>query len=79
MLNVLDQELQTYEEKKNELLARARGKFVLIKEDRIEDIFDTETDAIRQGYERFGNEPFLVKEIVEVEIPVQFASNLLGV
>jgi hypothetical protein len=41
-------------------------------------IFDTEADAIRDGYGRFGNVPFLVKKIQPVDIPEQFASNLIA-
>ena len=78
-LKMLDRELQTYEAHKAELLAKGRGKWVLIKGARVAGVFDTEADAIRQGYERFGNVPFMVKEIVEIEVPVSIPWNLLGV
>ena len=78
MLGILDRELTTYEVKKHELLGNSNGKFVLIKDDVVVDVFDTPIDAIRIGYERFGNVPFLVKQIVEVDIPQNFTSNLLG-
>jgi hypothetical protein len=29
-------------------------------------------DAIADGYRRFGNVPFLVKQVVEVETPINF-------
>jgi hypothetical protein len=79
MEGILEKELQTYEAQKSELLGKSKGKFVLIKDDQVIDVFDTNMDAIRQGYKRFGNVPFLVKEVVEVEIPQDFTSNLLGV
>jgi hypothetical protein len=79
MLTQLDNELATYQARKSDLLAKARGKFVLIKNDQVLDIFETEMDAIRQGYERLGNVPFLVKEILEVETPLNFTSNLIKV
>ena len=77
MSTLLDQELATYQAQKDDLLGKARGKFVLIKNNQIIGIFDTKNDAIRQGYERFGNVPFLVKEILEFEIPLNFTSNLI--
>jgi len=79
MLEMLKKELQTYEAKKSELIGRSKGKFALIKDNEVIVIFDTKIDAIRQGYERFGNVPFFVKQIVEIDIPQNFTSNLFGV
>jgi len=79
MLEMLKKELQTYEAKKSELVGKSKGKFALIKDDQVVDVFDTKIDAIRQGYERFGNVPFFVKQIVEIDIPQNFTSNLFGV
>jgi len=79
MMGMLKKELQTYETKKAELIGKYKGKFALIKDEDVSDVFDTKLDAIRQGYERFGRVPFLVKQIVEIETPQHFTSNLLGV
>jgi len=79
MTGPLKKELRTYRARKTELLRRFRGKYVLIKGDRIVGAFDSEMDAAHQGYERFGNVPFLVKQVVEVEVPLDFTSSLLGV
>ncbi|MDY7010649.1 MAG: hypothetical protein SVV80_07840 [Planctomycetota bacterium] len=79
MTENLEQELRTYEDHKADLLSKARGKFALIKDQEVCDVFETRNDAVRQGYERFGNVPFLVKEILEIETPQNFTSNLLGV
>lgn len=67
MPNSLEQERKTYEEKKPALLAASAGKFVVIHGDQVAGVWDTQDDALRAGYERFGLEPFLVKEITEVE------------
>ena len=79
MAQALQKELETYEAHKDELVSKAKGKFALIKGQDVVDVFDTAADAIRQGYERFGNVAFLVKEIVEIEVPQNFTSNLLGI
>lgn len=71
MEGILAVEMATYKNNREELLKTARGKFVLIKGETIVETFDTETDAIQTGYEKFGNVPFLVKQILEVEIPVR--------
>jgi hypothetical protein len=75
----LEQERKTYESHRAELLARDPGKFALIHGDEIVEVFDTKTDAIASGYGRFGNAPFLVKEVVAVEAPQNFTSNQLAV
>ncbi len=78
-MEVLKRELQTYEAKRNELVNRSKGKLALVKDDQIIDVFDTQIDAIQQGYERLGNVPFLVKQIIEFDTPLDFTSNLLGI
>ncbi len=79
MTEVLDAELKTYEQHRDQLLGTAEGKYVLIRNDQVVGVFDSKMDAITQGYQRFGNVPFLVKQILKVEVPQNFVSNLLGV
>jgi len=79
MTDLLKLELETYNAHRAELVGQSPGKYVLIKDDKVVDVFDTKMDAIRQGYERFGNVPFLVKHVVEIEAPQNFTSNLLAV
>lgn len=76
---ILDAELKTYEENRDQLLGTAEGKFVLIQNSQVVGIYDSKMDAIAMGYQQFGNVPFLVKQIVKVEAPQNFTSNLLGV
>jgi hypothetical protein len=76
---ILDIELKTYEKNRDQLLGTAEGKFVLIQNSRVVGIYDSKMDAIAMGYQQFGNVPFLVKQIVKVEAPQNFTSNLLGV
>jgi hypothetical protein len=73
----LRRELEVFEAHRAELLGRASGKYALIHGEQVVDIYDTEADAIREGYRQFGNVPFLVKRIVPVDIPERFASNLI--
>ena len=74
----LEQELKTYEKEKEKLLKEARGKFVLIKGSEIIGVYTSQEDALAEGYKRFGNQEFLVKEITEVE-PVNFFTRPLRV
>lgn len=75
----LERELKTYEGHREELLGQSSGRFALIHGDEIVDVFDAKPDAISAGYKKFGNEPFLVKQIVAVETPQNFVSNHLAV
>ncbi len=58
----LELELRTYERLLPELLGD-QGKFALIKGDSLIAKFDSYSDALSAGYERFKLEPFLVKQI----------------
>lgn len=66
-LQPLQTELNTFKKKKKELLTEAKGQFVLIKGTEIIDTFKSYEDALSEGYKRFGNAPFLVKEVSVVE------------
>ena len=76
---VLQQELEFFERQRLELLARAPGKYALVKGAELIGIFDSELEAIRAGYRQIGNEAFLVKHIVEADVPFTFTSFNLGV
>lgn len=73
-----ERELNFFERERMRLLDRAQGKFALIKGEDLVGIFDTEMEAVRAGYKRFGNEPFLAKHIVEADIPLNFTAFNLG-
>lgn len=49
------------------LLSEHEGKYVLIHKDEIVGVFDSEMDAVNEGYEKIGIVSFLVKEILEKE------------
>lgn len=70
----LEKEIETYRAKLPELLAH-EGKFVLIQGDVVVDFFASYEDAIKAGYQKFGLQPFLVKQ-VESNAHVQFISRL---
>lgn len=76
---ILKEELETFDKNKSELLATAKGQWVLIKADKILGTFHSMEDAIKEGYKTVGNMPFLVKQILEIEENLSFTSNLLAV
>jgi len=71
---LLQKELEFFESKRAELLAKAKGEYALIRGNKLIGTFFCQKDAIRRGYEMYGNSPFLVKKIVEFEEPVTIYS-----
>lgn len=74
----LEAELRTFRTRRDELLGRAKGKYVLIKGERIVAFFEDQTDAITNGFKEFGNSPFLVKLVTDVDVPLNFTSLNIG-
>ena len=70
--SILHRELDFFESQRMELLARAPGKYALVKDTTLVGIYDTEIEAVGAGYRQIGNLPFLVKQIVEEDIPLYF-------
>lgn len=77
--NLLKKEMETYEKNKVDFISENLGKFVLIKEEEIIVFFETQNDAIKVGIDKFGNTPFLVKKIEDIEQSQNFTSNLIWV
>lgn len=71
----LEKELETYKAKLPEL-KQYEGKYVLIHGEDVIDTFTSYEDAIKEGYQRFKLEPFLVKQIQSVQ-QVHFISRFL--
>jgi len=77
-VDLLKKDLDYFESKLDELLGKSKGEYALIHEGQLIDTFKSKEDAIKKGYELFGNSPFLVKLIIEVEEILNFTSNLLA-
>ena len=63
---MLEHEISTFNAKLPELLAND-GKFVLIKGDKVEGIYDTYADGLRAAYGKFPEGKFLLKRIAPAE------------
>lgn len=63
----LAKELETYAAHKDELVRKAEGQFVVIHGDRVVNTWDTFEDALKAGYDEFGLERFLIKQIEGIE------------
>lgn len=76
---LLEAEIQTYQRHREELLGTSEGKFVLVHPGGVVGVYDSKQDAISQGYRQLGNVPFLVKQVLKVEVPQSFVTQLLGI
>ena len=63
--DALIQEQEFFDANRKEWLTKHPGKFALIKSAELVGTFDTAENAYVAGVERFGNVPFLIKQIVE--------------
>jgi hypothetical protein len=59
----LDDEIKFFEDIKDQLILSDNGKYVLIHGRALIDVFYSKEDAIKRGYELYGNAPFLVRKI----------------
>lgn len=75
----LETELRFFESKKEEWLEKYRDKYVLIKKEELIDVFTSLEDAYKEGVRRFGNQPFFIKKVTEVEQTEQIPSLTLGI
>ena len=77
-VDVFAEESQVYDEHKDELIAKARMQFVLIKGRRIVGTYPTRKEAIRAGYAEFGSPPFLTRQITATPEDEYWASCRIG-
>ncbi len=73
----LEKELNYFNSIRANLLGKAKDEYALIHGEELIDTFKSKEDAIKKGYELFGNSPFLVKLITEIEEVLNYTSNLL--
>lgn len=82
ILEVLAVELKTYDRELPRLLGRCAGmigprpQYVVIEGETAIGPIGTQNDAMRIGYDTFGNVPMLVKPILDRERPVTFTRDL---
>jgi hypothetical protein len=69
MAPVLEKEWKTYEQQRAHLLEDHAGEFVLIHKREVLGVFGSRHEALKEGYQRLGNVPFLVHKIAAEERP----------
>jgi hypothetical protein len=70
----LEQELATFQRELPRLLNEGKeGRFALVHGDTVDSDWETRERALEAGYDRFGLEPFMIREITEHEQPKVFS------
>src|SRR5712692_849584 len=77
--NPLQTELEYFQKHKQEYLKLYKGQFVLIKGEEFAGTFTTEAEAYKEGLEKFGNEPFLIKQVLDNDETDSFPALTVGV
>lgn len=78
MTVALEKELETFRRELPALLRDAAnlGQFALVHGETVAGLYPTFEAALSAGYDKFGLEPFLVKEVADREEPRYFSRNL---
>lgn len=70
--DLLATELMTYARALPRLLAEGEaGRWVLVQGAEVVSVWDTFNDAVQSGYDRFGQTPFLVQQVLSEQRPAQ--------
>jgi hypothetical protein len=77
--NPLQTELEYFQKHKSEFLKLYEGQFVLIKGETFAGTFTTEAEAYKAGLEKFGNKPFLTKQVLDNDETVYYPALTIGV
>lgn len=72
--NSLQTEIEYFQKNKPEYLKLYKNQFVLIKGQIPAGAFTTDAEAYKEGLEKFGNEPFLIKLVTDDDEMVSSSS-----
>ena len=73
----IDREWETFQANLPALLEKEGGRYVLIHDDQIVGVWDTQAEALEEGYQRFLFESFLVQRVVADEKPIFVPRDIL--
>lgn len=76
---MLEQEIETFEKHLGEWQRSRLGQCVLIKGGDVVGFYSTTDEALTVGAQKFGLEPFLIREITPSREPVWIPALALGV
>lgn len=76
--NLLEKELSVFNRNRTDYLVKYRDKYLLIKDEELVGYFDTSESAYEAGIKKYGNVPFLIKQVLEQEPTLTISSLFMG-
>ena len=74
----LQNEIQFFQKNKPEYLKLYKDQYVLIKDNKFNGAYTTDAEAYKSGLEHFGNQPFLIKQVLENDTSVSYPALTVG-
>lgn len=69
-MNSFEKNVAVYEQELEDLLVENEGKFILVRDGEIVNIYDSHEEAMRVGYEKYQLTGFLVKEVLRSDYEI---------
>jgi hypothetical protein len=63
MSDALANEIKAFEKMKPELIKNHSGKFVIIRNGKLEGVFDSFNNAAEEALKKFGKGPYLIRQV----------------
>lgn len=77
--NPLEKELAFFNKNKANYLSEYKDKYLLIKDGKLAGHFDTNEAAYEAGIQKYGNVPFLIKQVLDQEPTLTISSLFMGI
>jgi len=74
----LESEVAYFDQHRQEFVAKAFGKFILVKGEKDYGFYDNPLEAYKAGVDLFGLEPFLIKEVLPQDQIHEIPAHYLG-
>ncbi len=79
MSTPLQTEIAYYEAHLGDWLQTYQGRFVLVKDDRLVGVYNTNGEALTEGARLFGRESFLVRPVLSQQANISAPALTLGI
>ena len=78
MCDALANEIKAFEKMKLDLIKNHFGKFVIIRDGKLEGVFDSFNNAAEEALKRFGKGPYLIRQVNDqiVTLPASVAYRI---
>jgi hypothetical protein len=76
---MFEEELAYYDKNRADFLSKYEWKYLLIRGNELVGVFDKAPDAYAEGLKRYGNNPFLIKQVLREEPVQQLPALSLGI